>query len=106
MSGEAIELLRSFRSELAEADEQTAVRVYQRAITPVRRRHEARSASGLLLRRVGSHRRFVLAVVLAAFALVSAAVAVGGKILDLFEGTPAPPAVSESFAGWNKSADM
>ncbi len=47
-----------------------------------------------------------LAVVALALLLVPTAVALRGQIADLFQGTPAPPAVSTSFESSNKIADL
>jgi len=49
--------------------------------------------------------RLVLAVVLAGLVLVPAAVAVGTKIADYFEGTPAPPSVVRQFSFSKQSPD-
>jgi hypothetical protein len=46
-----------------------------------------------------------LAVAVAALILVPTGVAFGGKLADLFEGTPAPPDVSTAFAESNRMAD-
>lgn len=51
-------------------------------------------------------RYVVLAVAGLALLLVPTAVALRGRIADLFQGTPAPPAVSTSFEGNNKVADL
>jgi hypothetical protein len=48
----------------------------------------------------------VLAVAALALLLVPTAVALRGRISDLFQGTPAPPAVTTSFEGNNQIADM
>jgi hypothetical protein len=47
----------------------------------------------------------VLAIAGAALVLVPTAVAFGGKLADLFEGTPAPPDISTTFAESNRMAD-
>jgi hypothetical protein len=47
-----------------------------------------------------------LAAAALALVLVPATVAFGGKIVNLFQGTPAPPAVSSSFEANNRMADM
>ncbi len=41
-----------------------------------------------------------------ALLVVPTAVALHGRIADLFQGTPAPPAVSSSFGGMNKTHDL
>jgi hypothetical protein len=56
--------------------------------------------------RAARSRYVVLAVAALALLLVPTAVALRGRITDLFEGTPAPPAVSTSFEAGNKVADM
>jgi hypothetical protein len=45
------------------------------------------------------------AVVALALLLVPTAVALRGQIADLFQGTPAPPAISNHFAAQNRMAD-
>jgi hypothetical protein len=61
-----------------------------------------------VLARARTTRRRYAALVVAALALllVPTAVALRGQIADLFQGTPAPPAVSSSFEANNKVADM
>jgi hypothetical protein len=90
------ELLTTFRGEVAEPDRQTAERIYGFAVgstRPGRRRAFERRP------------RRALAVAVAALVLVPTAVAFGGKLANLFEGTPAPPAVSNAFAESNRVAD-
>lgn len=54
-----------------------------------------------------TRRRYAaLAVVALALLVVPTAVALRGKISDLFEGTPPPPAVTNFFAANNKMADL
>jgi len=95
-----LDLLVSFRSEVPLADAETAERVYRRATTT------RPSWRVLLHARLSRRTRVALAVGLAGLVLVPAAVAVGSKIADLFEGTPAPPAVSTSFTAFNTMADL
>jgi hypothetical protein len=57
------------------------------------------------MHRVAPRKRLVLVVALAALLLVPAAVAVGGKIIDFFEGTPPPPSVSMAYQQMNRVAD-
>ena len=85
------ELLTTFRSEIRTPDRETAQRVYARAV-------------GSRQRRRGFRPRLGLAV--AVLVLVPTGVAFGGKLADLFEGTPAPPDVSTAFADSNRMADM
>jgi hypothetical protein len=61
-----------------------------------------------VLARARTARRHYSALAVAALALVlvPTAVALRGQIADLFQGTPAPPAVSTSFAAQNRAADM
>jgi hypothetical protein len=94
-----LEVLVGFRGGLPAPDEETVQRIYRLATTP-RSRWRA-----LLSARLSRRRRLALAVALLGFVLVPAALAFGGKIVDLFEGTPAPPAVSTSFEGFNRFAD-
>jgi hypothetical protein len=101
MSDETLELLQSFRREISEPDGETAARVYRRAVNSAPRR----SDPSWLLRRTSSHRRLVLVVTLGALVLVPAAVAVGGKVLDLFQGSTPTPAVSTAYETMNSSAD-
>jgi hypothetical protein len=56
--------------------------------------------------RVNRSRYTVLAVAALALLLVPTAVALRGRISDLFQGAPAPPAVTTSFEGNNKIADL
>jgi hypothetical protein len=61
----------------------------------------------VLARAHTTRRRYaVLGVAALALLLVPTAVALRGQIADLFQGTPAPPAVSTSFEANNKVADM
>lgn len=55
--------------------------------------------------RRGRRRSTALAAALVALVLVPGALAFGGKILDLFDGTPGPPQIRESFTRWNGAAD-
>jgi hypothetical protein len=61
-----------------------------------------------VLARANTTRRRYAALAVAALALllVPTAVALRGQIADLFQGTPAPPAISTSFEANNKIADM
>jgi hypothetical protein len=95
MNSEALGTLASFRSGIAEPDDATAKRVYERAVAQRPRR---------ILR--ASPPRITIAVALAALVLVPAAVAFGGRIVDFFEGTPPTPAVSAFYEGMNRMADM
>ena len=61
----------------------------------------------VLARAHTTRRRYAaLAVAALALLLVPTAIALRGQIADLFQGTPAPPAVSTSFEANNKVADM
>jgi hypothetical protein len=86
------EFLTTFRSAVAEPDRETAERIY--ALATRRRRQR------------NPQRRLVLAVAVAALVLVPTGVAFGGKLADLFEGTPAPPDVSTTFETFNQMADL
>jgi hypothetical protein len=61
-----------------------------------------------VLARAGRARRRYALVAAAAFALllVPTAVALRGEVTSLFQGTPAPPAVSNTFEGGNRMADL
>jgi hypothetical protein len=54
-------------------------------------------------RRIGRPRALLVAVAVIAV-VVPAAIAFGGVIRDLFEGTPPPPLVQEHFSRWNELA--
>jgi len=95
-----LDLLAGFRSDVPLPDEETAERVYRRVTTTQLRRRV------LLPARFSRRTRVVLAAGLAGLVLVPAAVAVGGKIAGMFEGTPAPPEVSTSFTAFNTMADL
>jgi hypothetical protein len=88
------ELLTTFRSAVAQPDRETAERIYALATAPAKRR------------RRNARPRLLLGVAVAALVLVPTALAVGGKLVDLFEGTPAPPYVSTNFTDFNRMADM
>lgn len=88
------ELLDTFRCDVGEPDRETAASIYALAVGSGRRAH-------LRLRA-----RMVVGLAAAALVLVPTAVAFGGKLADLFEGTPAPPDVSTAFAQSNRMADM
>jgi hypothetical protein len=61
----------------------------------------------VLTRARARRRRYALVgAVLVALVLVPASLALSGEIADLFQGTPAPPAVSTSFESNNRVADM
>ncbi|HEY7420439.1 MAG TPA: hypothetical protein VH541_00390 [Gaiellaceae bacterium] len=87
------ELLTTFRCDVAEPDRKTAGRIYALAAGSGRRAH------------LRFRPRLLLGVAAAALVLVPTAVAFGGKLADLFEGTPAPPDVSTAFAESNRMAD-
>jgi len=93
---EELEVLVDFRRGLPAPDEQTVERIYRRATTPPSRWR------ALPFARLSRRRRLVLAVALLSFVIVPAALAFGGKVVDLFEGAPPPPAVSTSFEAFNR----
>jgi hypothetical protein len=95
-----LKVLVGFRSGVPAPDEQTVQRIYRLATRP-RARWRV-----LVAARLSRRRRLALAVALVGLVLVPAALALGGKIVDLFQGTPAPPAVSTTFEGFNRDADM
>jgi hypothetical protein len=100
MTDDALEILADFRAEVAEPDEKTATRIYALATAPAPRKHPRRE------RRWYARRpRLVLFVVAAALLAVPTAVAVGGRIVDLFRGTPAPAEISTNFRGFNRMSD-
>jgi hypothetical protein len=100
MIDDDLELLVGFRSELPAPDEATVQRVYRLATTP-RPRWRV-----LLLGRLTRRPRLALVIAVAALVLIPTALAFGGKIANLFEGTPAPPPVSTVFAGNNRFAEL
>lgn len=102
MSDDTLNLLASFRADSPDADDATIERIYRRATSPVHQQPHAR----VNWSRLSGRPRLALALVLAALAVVPAAIAVGGKIVDLFEGTPAPPPISAAFDMHNKMADL
>jgi hypothetical protein len=59
----------------------------------------------LLRARPWRQRALTAAAVVAVAVLAPVGIALGGKLADLFRGTPAPPAVSTSFQGFNRFAD-
>ena len=87
------ELLTTFRSEVAQPDRATADRIYALATARGKRR------------RRGAQPRLLLGVAVAALVLVPTGVAFGGKLADLFEGTPAPPDIVTNFADFNQMPD-
>lgn len=87
------ELLTTFRSDVPPADPARAEEAYALAV--------ARASSFGRPRRP----RTVLVVAAAALVIVPSAVAFGGKIASLFEGTPPPPEVSTTFAEFNNMPD-
>ncbi len=61
----------------------------------------------VLTRAHETRRRYALiAAALLALLVVPTAVALHGRIADLFQGTPAPPAVSSSFEAMNRAPDL
>ena len=90
------ELLTTFRADVPEPDREAAMRIYAMATGSAGRRWR----TGIRLRP-----RLLAGVAAAALILVPTAVAFQGKLLDLFEGTPAPPDVSTSFTDFNQVPD-
>lgn len=101
MTDNDLQILIDFRSEVAEPDEETAGRVYALATAPTARTHR-----GVGWLRRSPRSRLALSLVVVAVLVVPTALAFGGKIVDLFEGTPAPPGVSTSFTAMNRMADL
>jgi hypothetical protein len=68
---------------------------------------EADGWADVLSRARRNRRRYVLlASVAAAAVIVPTGIALGGEISGLFQGTPAPPAVSNTFESGNRIADL
>jgi hypothetical protein len=100
MTGNDLQTLIDFRSEVAEPDQQTAKRIYTLATaSPTWRSRGARRV------RHSGRSRLVLGLAAAVVVIVPTAVAFGGKLVDLFEGTPAPPKISTNFTALNRMAD-
>jgi hypothetical protein len=86
--------LYDFRGDVPEPSAETARRIYELTIgRTARTRHRRRYAS-------------VAGIAAAAALLATPAFGVIGHIRDLFEGTPAPPPITQHFAGSNDLADM
>ena len=60
----------------------------------------------VLQRATRTRRRYVLAAAAAALVAIPAGIALGDEIANLFQGTPAPPAVSLAFESHNRVADI
>ncbi len=99
MTEDDLQLLVEFRREVPAPDEETAQRIYGLATSGQPQR---RGRSGFRLSR---RSRLVVALVAVALVLVPTALAFGSKIVDLFEGTPAPSTISSNFAFSNRLAD-
>ncbi len=100
MTDNDLPLLVDFRREVPTPAEETALRIYRLPPSSRPRRR------GLIARRPPHVPRFVVLLVVATLVLLPAALAFGGRIIALFEGTPAPPAVSSNFVAFNQMADM
>jgi len=100
MTDSTLRLLRDFRAEVAEPGEETARRIYALVTAPTTGKQ--REVDGRWYMR---RSRLALALAVVALLAVPTAVAFGGKIVDLFRGTPAPAEISTNFAGFNRMAD-
>jgi hypothetical protein len=100
MKRDDLELPVGFRSEVPAPDEATVERVYRRATTPRPRLRRP------LFRSLPRRQRLGLTAAVVGLVLVPTALAFGGRIVSLFEGTPAPPAVSFVFTGQHRFAEM
>jgi hypothetical protein len=100
MTGNDLQTLIDFRSEVEEPDEETAKRIYALATAST----TWRSRGAERLRRSGRS-RLVLGVAAVAVVIVPTAIAFGGKLVDVFEGSPAPPEISTNFTALNRMAD-
>jgi hypothetical protein len=99
MNDDSFDQLAAFRAEVPLPDEETVRRIYGLATEP---------CAGRPLRVRSSFARpprFVLTAAIVCLVLVPAALAFGGKVVDLFEGTPAPPPISSFFATNKRLAD-
>ena len=100
MTDSPLQILSDFRAGVAEPGKETARRIYTLVTAPATRNRRE------LERRWYTRRpRLVLIVVVAALLAVPTAVAFGGKIVDLFQGTPAPAEISTTFTGFNRMFD-
>jgi hypothetical protein len=90
----------SFRDEVAAPDEATTRRVYARVT-----QHPDRLRSHSFPEKRRFSRRLAIALAAAAVAVVPPAVAFGGKLANLFQGTPPTPAVSTAYQTLNRVAD-
>lgn len=100
MTDSTLKLLSDFRAEVAEPGEETARRIYALATAPAMRK-QRETARPWYVRRS----RLALVLAVAALLAVPTTVALGGRIVDLFQGTPAPAEISTNFAGFNRMAD-
>jgi hypothetical protein len=102
MTESDLQMLVDFRTEVAAPNEETAKHIYLLA-TSGQKHGPSRLAPP---RRRTRHPRLVVAFAVLALVIVPTALAFRGKIVDLFEGTPAPPAVATVFSQFNKLADF
>lgn len=100
MTEDDIRLLVEFRREVPAPDEETARRIYGLATSSQPRRR------GWLGLRQPRRLRLVVALGAATLVLVPTSLAFGSRIVDLFEGTPAPPSISTNFAANNAITDL
>jgi hypothetical protein len=95
-----LKLLVDFRSEVSAPDEAATERVYRLATGPRPRWRR------LLFGHPWRRGRVLLVAAVVGLVLVPTALAFGGRIVDLFFGTTAPPAVKFVFSGDNRFAEM
>lgn len=101
MTDSDFQILVDFRREVPAPNEATARRIYSLATA-----EQTLSRHSFALLRRSRRPRLMLAFTAAALVLVPSAIAFGGKVVDLFEGTPPPPAVSIAYATINRTADQ
>ena len=90
---------------MPEPDDATAKRIYRAATAPPTRLARGQLGRRGMSSRISRRARLALAVALIALVAVPAGLAFGRTIVDLFEGTPAPPAISTDFQRQNRVAD-
>jgi hypothetical protein len=102
MNDHTLDFLASFRADLSDPDDATVAKAYRFATAGDRSRRPVRTFRG----RLTARSRVVIAIAVVALAVVPAAVAFGGRIVDFFEGSPPTNDVSTSYETLNRVADQ